>query len=194
MPGTCFDEPLKLYRTTLCLSALSKNMEGRLDLRDRDVQRCGEPECKTLKTLHGLELEVGSHKPCDSKLGARLNGRLIVKEFVTAFEDADGEKRGVHAGDFVWEGPGVRVEGRMSGITNAGTHRDPVFDPCQKCHDPGYIEGRLCGSVTASRSPDLEGCYVVGTYRFKYDPSSGGGEGGIVGTFEGSLLCPCHHG
>ncbi len=191
MEELCLDDPGTLFSTNLCLSALSKNMEGLLELRDRRAEDCGAPKCKTLKTIHTLELEVGSWE-CDSKLGERLNGRFLVERLVTAYTDADGMRRGVHAGDFTWEGPGVVARGRMSGMTNTGTHREPVFDPCQRCDDPGYMEGRICGRVTDSKSPDLGGCYIVGTYRFRFDPSSGGGEGGIVGTFEGSLLCPCH--
>lgn len=191
MTGECFDDPGRIYKENVCLKAVSKNFEGELRLQDRDIQKCSDPECKTLKTIHGLKVEVREHD-CDEV--KRLNGVLKVERLATAFQDGDGERRGVHAGDFRWDGVGVVIAGRMSGITNAGTHRDPYFDPCQECYAPGIMEGRMCGSVVDTKDPELRGCYYVGMYRLIFDPSSGGGEGAIKGLFEGSLICPCHEG
>jgi hypothetical protein len=54
---------------------------------------------------------------------------LFVGRLVTAFE-IDGEHRGFHAGDFEWTvTAGLKVAGRMSGVTNVGTHREPPLKP-----------------------------------------------------------------
>ena len=82
----------------------------------------------------------------------------------------------------------------MSGMTNVGTHRQPVFDPCQECHDPGYMEGRLCGRIVKADDQRLLGCQVVGAYRFRFDPSEGFQDTGIRGSLEGAVVCTCGRG
>ena len=117
----------------------------------------------------------------DGTLGAKLS---------TAF-DTDGLHQGFHSGEFVWTGQaGLTVKGRMSGITNTGTHRKPIKD-CQTCRDRGIMEGKLCGEVIEAGHPKLKGCQVIAAYRIKFDPSEKGGEGGVVGTIEGVIVCFC---
>jgi hypothetical protein len=139
---------------------------------------------------HELKVEVVAHAPCDSPEGRVLNGTLDVARLITAFEQ-DGDHRGLHAGDFVWTGVGTQVAGRMSGMTNVGTHRQPAFDKCQVCHARGVMEGRLCGEIVEAHDPKLKGCEVFGVYRIRFDPSAKGGSGGVAGTFEGVIVCPC---
>jgi hypothetical protein len=114
---------------------------------------------------------------------------LFVGRLVTAFE-IDGEHRGFHAGDFEWTvTAGLKVAGRMSGVTNVGTHREPPFKPCQKCDERGVMEGRLCGQVTTSQDPALKRCQVIAAYRIRFDPSRKGGNGDVEGTLEGLIIC-----
>lgn len=190
MEEYCLDEPGVILKSRMCLEALSKNARGRFSPPKDEIQTCKKPLCKTLKTVQTLEVEIEPWK-CDSKLGDRFNGRFIVERFVSAYEEGDGNRRGIHTGDFKWIGQGVVAEGRISGVTNAGTHRRPVFDDCQPCDAHGYMEGRFCGVVTETQVPELEGCHLLGTYRFRFDPTSRGADGGMEGTFEGELLCPC---
>lgn len=175
----------------ICLSPVSKDLRGELRLLDRDLEECPDLKCKTLKAEHALELDVVGHKPCDKP--PIWDGRLKAK-LVHAFVDGSGNNRGLHAGDFSWEGPGFQIRGTLSGVTNAGTHREPAFDKCQECYAPGYMEGRLCGQVLKSKDPKFVGCQVFAVYRLRFDPSESGGEGGVKGTLEGLTVCQCKDG
>jgi hypothetical protein len=187
----CADRPEDIRDTEMCLASLSKNLEGELRLLDRDLEQCAQPRCITLKTLHYLRMNVKTNDPCDSEPGRQLDGVFQVRDLTHAFMDGDGNRRGFHGGNFRWTGSGLLAVGSISGITNAGTHREPVFDPCQRCEAPGYMEGRFCGIVRRAQDQALVGCQSIGTYRFRFDPSSGGGEGAIRGTLEGGIVCSC---
>jgi hypothetical protein len=189
MATQCFDDPAAILEKAFCVSAVSKDLKGELQLSTSKEQKCTTPKCKTLRTVHGLKVEVKA-TVCDSQVAAPLDGSLGVK-LITAF-DTDGNHRGVHAGDFTLAGAGgLKVTGRMSGVTNEGSHRLPI-KACQKCADIGIMEGRLCGQVIdGGATPKLKGCQVVAAYRIKFDPSLTGGQGAIVGTLEGVLICFC---
>ncbi|MGI9595173.1 MAG: hypothetical protein ACR2QK_03375 [Acidimicrobiales bacterium] len=193
-PCGYLDDARRLWKQKLCLEPVSKNVKGKLDLLNRERQECEDPKCLTLKTNHFLRLEVNSHQPCDSVIGQRLDGRLAVTNLVHAFNGGTGMGRGVHTGEFTWWGNGIEVQGEISGMTNVGTHREPVFDPCQECHDPGYMEGRLCGRITKAENEKLLGCRVVAAYRFRYEPSEECDDADIVGTIEGAVVCTCDQG
>jgi hypothetical protein len=189
MPFQCFDDPAAILEKAFCVSAVSKDLKGELRLAASKEQKCAEPKCKTLRTVHELKVEVVAAS-CDSTAARPLNGALGVK-LSTAF-DTDGNHRGFHSGDFTWTGAGgLKITGRMSGVTNEGSHRVPI-KACQKCGDLGIIEGRLCGQVVEpGRNPKLKGCQVIAAYRIKFDPSTTGGQGAVVGTLEGVLVCFC---
>lgn len=188
-PPGCLDEPPVLLKERLCVHNVSKDVRGELDLNVSQFEKCAEPGCVTLKTVHGLKVDVGGHD-CDSKLGKLLDGILVVDRLVTAFEE-DGLHRGVHAGDFIWKSQGALIHGRMSGITNAGIHREPPFNPCERCDEKGVLTGRLCGEVVDAFVGELRECKVVAVYKIRFDPSEKGGAGGIYGTLEGMVICPC---
>lgn len=189
-PRGCLDSPPALLKERLCVHNVSKNARGTLERNVSKGEKCGDPECLTLKTVHRFKVELRRHD-CDSPLGASIDGTLVVERLVTAF-DRDGHQRGVHAGDFQWfiDGGGS-IRGRISGITNAGTHRAPVFDPCERCHLPGVFTGRLCGEVADPPSAELRGAKIVALYQVRYDPSVEGGSGEVRGTLEGVLVAPC---
>ena len=190
-PSGCLEDASGLWERHACLTSISKDARGELRLLDSERQVCDERDCVTLKTDHVLKVEVSGHQPCDTKAGSQLDGVLYVRQLVTAFADGTGEGRGPHTGRFVWAGSGVRVHGTLSGMTNVGTHREPVFDPCQVCHAPGYMEGRLCGTIIRATDDRLRGCKVTAVYRFRFDPSEGAIDTGITGTIEGVFVCPC---
>lgn len=187
----CLDDPRELWDSKVCLRPVSKNARGDLRLLDRELQTCDEEDCRTLKTDHVLKVDVVAHEPCDSNASALLDGVFYVRRLITAFVDGSGENRGLHTGAFDWVGGGARVRGTLSGTTNAGTHRGPVFDPCQECHAPGYMEGRLCGQIVRTQDKRLRGCRVAASYRFRFDPSDGAIDTGITGTIEGLIVCSC---
>lgn len=188
---SCPDDPPALWKRDVCLNALSKDWRGELNLEEREEHACNKPECKTFKTIHRLKVGVQPHPPCDSSLAKYFDGTLVVERLYTVF-DQNGNQRGFHAGDFEWFGQGVRVAGRISGMTNVGTHREPVFEPCERCHHPGIMEGRLCGSVVETDVSELRENQVIGIYRILFDPSEGGGSGSVRATFEGVIVSPCH--
>jgi hypothetical protein len=181
-----------LLERTVCLSALSKNLKGELRPLQHERERCAKLRCVTLKTLHFVRLKVNTNRPCDSRTGVLMDGELTIRDLATAFEGGDGTKRGVHEGNFIWKGRSLVAVGTLSGITNAGTHRKPPFDACQTCDAKGFMEGRFCGTIQKSERPQLRGCQVTGTYRFHFKPTRAeGGQGGIAGTMEGDIVCPC---
>jgi hypothetical protein len=188
----CLDEPPIILQQKMCLNAVSKNLKGNFKPTAREKQSCARPECKTLKTVHALRMKTQSNPPCDSPLSKSLEGEFVVERLVTAYE-VDGNNRGFHAGDFVWKSMAATIAGRISGMTNVGTHRAPVFQPaCQKCDTRGVMEGRLCGQVVETQNPELKDCHIVGSYRIKFDPSVGGGAGQTVSAvIEAELICRC---
>jgi hypothetical protein len=188
----CFDDPNAILEQPVCLNVLSKDVKGTLALNLSQVHACAQPQCKTLKTAHTLKLNPISHAPCDSAFAHALGGTFVVDRLVTAF-DQDGMHRGFHAGDFVWQAtPTIQILGRMSGMTNEGTHRPPAFSNCQTCDAHGVMEGRLCGRLIAFNLPAISGCQLIAAYRIKFDPSTTGGTGAVVGVIEGMVICPCH--
>ncbi|MDH5521203.1 MAG: hypothetical protein OEZ14_11815 [Acidimicrobiia bacterium] len=186
------DDPRSLYEKPLCLLPISKNVRGELDLCFSERQECREPGCLTYKTDHVLRLEVQGFD-CDGEASACLDGRFLVRNLVHALIE-DGQGRGPHTGDFVWRGDCLAVVGEMSGMTNVGTHRAPVFDPCQVCNQRGVLEGRLVGRVVRAKDKRLIGCCVTAVYRIRFDPSEGFSDTGVEGTIEGVIVCPCDEG
>jgi hypothetical protein len=186
----CFDYPPSILKERICLNPVSKNMKGTLELNVREEQKCEKPECLTLKTGHLLKLRVASNAPCDSRVGRLLTGTIVVERLITAF-NVDGEHRGFHAGDFTWTGTKTQIAGRMSGMTNVGTHRLPVFRDCQRCDERGVMEGRICGRVIKTEVEGLKECQLFGSYRISFDSSVGGGSGAVSGVIEAVLICPC---
>jgi hypothetical protein len=55
-------------------------------------------KCRTLKTIHFLELHVTTNAPCDAPPGKLFHGTFIVRNLITAFENGDGARRGIHEG------------------------------------------------------------------------------------------------
>jgi hypothetical protein len=184
----------ELWQTHICLYPLSKDVDGDLRLFDSELEECHDQECQTFKTNHILTVDVTANKEddrCDSKLADALNGRLLVCPLVTALID-DGENRGTHTGDFIWQGTGTSVRGTLSGMTNVGTHRGKPFDPsCQNCFAPGYMEGRLCGQIVREADERLAGCTVTAAYRLHFDATQRFGDCDISGTIEGVVVCGC---
>lgn len=194
MTFQCQDDPATLLAKDWCLSAVSKDLLGTLSLLDNKPHACHTPPCKTQKTVQALKLKAATHAPCDSDIAKKLDGALVVARLVTVF-DQDNLHRGFHSGDFVWAGAaGIQVTGRLSGITNVGTHRLPAFGDCQKCDDKGVMEGRLCGQIASTSNPALNGCQVEACYRIRFNPGSAGapgGQGDVKGTLEGVIVCVC---
>jgi hypothetical protein len=179
-----------LLGRNVCVSAVSKDLKGELDLVHSDPETCDALQCKTLETLHHLRLTVVAHT-CDSPAAALLNGTLASGDLVHKFADADGTHRGVHEGTCVWTGPGLSAAGTLRGVTNAGTHRAPAFKDCQKCDSPGVMEGLLVATIRKARDRRLIGCTIQAMYRMRFDSATDGGHGAVIGTLEGAIVCDC---
>jgi hypothetical protein len=187
----CGYGPDDLRRETVCLAAVSKDLEGELLPIDAQAEECPELDCKSLVTLHAIKTRVVAHD-CDSdKSKALLDGVLVVRQLTTVFADGSAHERGVHAGDFLWRGQGLVVQGRLQGITNAGLNRKPLRRACEECREEGVMIGRLCGAVVRTADPALMGALVTAVYRFEFDPTDEGGAGALVGVVEGALLQVC---
>ena len=179
-----------LSERIVCLSALSKDLEGELRLLESEGEECRERDCKTLATLHQMELKAAAHD-CDSPTGAVLDGVLHSGDLAHKFEDGDGNNRGIHEGSFRWKGAGALAAGTLRGVTNVGTHRPPAFKECQRCDDRGVMEGLLVGTILRARDARLIGCGLQAAYRLRFDPSTDGGHGAMAGTLEGAIVCDC---
>jgi hypothetical protein len=187
----CKGGPRELSAAVLCLEELSKNGEGDLRLLTDERKECRKLDCVSLTTEHLLHLELASHS-CDSPLAARLDGTFVVRDLTTVFAGGTGERRGMHTGQFDWQvRSGIHLCGALSGMTNVGTHRDPVFGPVQRCDERGVLEGRLCGRVLRTSDPELTGAQVFGVYRIRFDAGRGGGQGVATGTVEGVVVREC---
>jgi hypothetical protein len=175
----------------MCLTILSKDVEGdlRLSADPRD-ETCDERDCRTLKTVHALELVVKPHGDCDPKDSPIPGGQLLSLDLTTAFVNADPDERGYHGAHFRWQDSGLLISGTLSGITNAGTQHDPLDPACQKCHAPGYLEGRFCGLVRKARDERLRCCNVIGIYKLQLRDLSVRG-GAVQGVMEGVIVCGC---
>jgi hypothetical protein len=186
----CDGGPEELAAALLCLDEVSKDLKGELDLLDAEERVCERWDCKTLVVQHLLRIEVMSHR-CDSALGAALDGMLLSRDLTTVYADGSGLRRGLHAGSFLWRtGIGI-LQGRLRGLTNEGTHREPAFRACQECDQVGVMEGRLCGRLVRAKDPELVGLQVSAAYRISFDASEQGGRGGVAGTIEGVLVRSC---
>ncbi len=191
--GPCADRPDDIRCTRMCLENLSKNLEGRLRLIDAEKEECGDPPCTTLKMYHFAELRISAHD-CDSDISRKLlDGTFKIYDLNHAMRNADEKDRGLHAGNFHWSGQGGAVaRGQISGITNANTYRRPFFESRQPCNQTGVMEGRFCGTIQQSPDPALPvGSQVIGTYRFRFDPSLGAEASGMQGTLEGVIVYGC---
>ena len=123
----CAEGSRDILEREICLSALSKNLKGELKPLQHELERCAKLRCVTLKTIHFVQLKVSTNRPCDSPTGRLLDGLFTIRNLITGFEGGDGTHRGIHAGEFIWKGRGMVAIGTVSGITNAGTHREPVI-------------------------------------------------------------------
>ncbi len=186
----CGGSPAELLASTLCLDEVSKDLRGELIPVDAEVRECRDRGCRSLTAEHALSVELSSH-PCDSELGRLLDGRLVSKDLVTVFVDGTGERRGMHGATFRWRTASALIDGRLSGMTNEGTHREPAFEPCQPCDARGVLEGRLCGRVVRTADPALARAQVFGAYRLRFDADERGGSGGVAGTLEGVVVHTC---
>jgi len=171
-----------------CVFELSKNMKGKISLYRGVPGSCDKEDCVTLKTGHKIGIRLISNKSCDSKIGRLLDG-LLQADVVHALNN-NGEGRGAHFGNFkLLTNLGVTVSGSIAGITNGGTHRNPL-DDCETCNSMGHMEGRISGRVTKGRQP-LIGCRLFGSYVIKFDPSVDFVDSALVGTLEGVIVCEC---
>jgi hypothetical protein len=181
---------VSLLDRIVCVFPLSKDLEGELNLIHSDRESCRTLDCNTLETQHHLKLAASRHE-CDSEAAGLLDGTLASGDLVHKFADADGNRRGVHEGTFRWSGSGARAVGTLRGVTNAGTHRAPAFDECQRCDNPGVMEGLMVGTIRRAHDRRLVGCTIQAAYRLRFDPSSEGGSGAVRGTLEGAIVCDC---
>jgi hypothetical protein len=186
----CPDDPRLMLEQRTCVTALSKIALGRIGPPEPERRECDDPPCLTVTTRQELELDDIQPFGCDQD-PVPLRGVLRIVDLIHVF-DKNAEERGFHSGDFRWESDGTLVFGRMSGITNAGTHHPPVLE-CQDCRAPGFLQGRLCGSIARTPDPALRGAQVFANYLLHVEELRGDGipEQRVRGTVEGVLVRGC---
>ena len=173
------------YKERICMWAVSKDLKGEFVVVDQEEQKCRRPGCVTLKAHLKFKVQVTPHRPCDAVASRAFDGTIGGELLFAHIENGYG--RGYHLGRFDWTGATSRLTGRMSGVTNAGTHRSPAA-PCEPCDRRGHMEGRLDAVVVEG---DHKGCRVLATYVIDYDTSHEVQDTAIIGTLEGVLIRPC---
>jgi hypothetical protein len=173
------------YRERICMWAVSKDLRGQFVVVEQEEQECKSPPCVTLKARLEFGAQVTPHAPCDAVASRVFDGTIEGELLFAHIENGYG--RGYHLGRFKWAGAGSTLIGRMSGVTNAGTHRSPAA-PCEACDRRGHMEGRLDAVVVDG---EHQGCRVLATYVIDYDTSHRAQDTAITGTLEGVLICPC---
>jgi hypothetical protein len=204
----CKDSASYLLGQRLCFDPLSKDVVDGSELRkvlEGPVEVCRERECVSYKFVHELHLNITINRTepedldCQALPSDRLNGRLSVCNLVHTLSSSIDVRRSraFHGGDFTWidSTNGIVVEGSLSGITNAGTHRLPLppprgcEQPCQRCSAPGFMEGRFCGSIRLSAfDGSLVGAQVVGLYKLQFDGRLKDDRADVIGVMEGGIL------
>src|SRR5215210_1479929 len=157
-------DPVEHFREPVCMIRVSKDWKGEFRVADRAEQKCQDPHCTTVKGLIKLESKVQRHRPCDAVGAGSLDGD-IAGLLAFSYID-DGQRRGYHVGKVEWAGGGSKLIGKMTGVTNAGTHRAPLMQ-CERCEEPGHMEGSLEAVVIEGQH---KGCRLVATYAFEFDP------------------------
>jgi hypothetical protein len=189
---TCPDDPRLMLEQQMCVAPVSKVLKGRISDAEPERRECEDPRCLSLVTRQTLELGLEPFE-CDDPDVSRplLNGVIRVVDLVHVF-DRSGDGRAFHSGDFRWESGRTLIFGRLSGITNAGTHHEPVMD-CQRCNDPGFLQGQLCGSIARAEDQTLRGAQIFANYALRVDRVAGDGipEQEVRGTIEGVLVRGC---
>jgi hypothetical protein len=191
--ATCFDDPTRVFEDSICVLSVSKDLKGELRPPKHRAHDCTDHQCKSFQTIGEMKATIHTDPPCDSERARMLDGTLVVRNWATAY-DTDIKLRGVHAGDFTWLGRGIELSGRMSGITNAGILRAPVFQPAaETCLEPRVMVGRMCGSVV--KAPEglayLEHANIVAVYRFLLVDPHPNTPTAFKGTLEGALIPSC---
>jgi len=173
------------YKERICMWAVSKDLKGEFVVGEQGEQKCARPPCSTLKAHLKFKVQVTPHHPCDAVASRAFDG-TISGELLFAYIES-GHGRGYHLGRFDWSGSTSRLIGRMSGVTNAGTHRSPAA-PCEPCDRRGHMEGRLDAIVVEG---DHKGCRIRATYVIDFDTSYRAQNTAVLGTLEGVLIRPC---
>jgi hypothetical protein len=108
----CDGGPAQLRAAKLCLDELSKDARGELTFVDAEREECRRDDCVTLTTEHVLQLELTSHT-CDSRLGARFDGRFTSRDLTTVFVSGSGrdDRAAGHTGDTGADRTGHHVSG-----------------------------------------------------------------------------------
>jgi hypothetical protein len=173
------------YEEPICMQQVSKDLAGEFVVEQKEQLECAEPPCVTLKGWLTFRIDVTPHRRCDAV--PAFDGK-IQGELVFAYIN-DGHGRGYHLGKFEWFGSASTLMGRMSGVTNAGTHRAPATAACEDCDPGGHMEGRLDAVVVEG---EHQGCRVLATYVIDFDAGTDVQDTGLRGgTLEGVSICPC---
>jgi hypothetical protein len=178
-------DPKQYYKEPICMVRVSKNWQGDFKVAERDEKKCQKPSCTTVKGLIKVESKIERNRPCDSVAAGSLDGEIRGELVFNYIED--GQHRGYHVGRIEWLGNGSKLIGRMTGTTNAGTHRPPLMQ-CERCEEPGHMEGCLEAVVVEG---EHKGCRVVATYAIEFDPGVAPQDTAFRGALEGVLICDC---
>jgi hypothetical protein len=175
----------KYYQDPICMYPVSKDFKGRFEVREQKPHQCSRPDCLTLSAFLTMESEVVAHRPCDSVACMWLDGKLTAELVFKYIQD--GEHRGYHVAKAKWGAAGGTLIGKMAGITNAGTHREPLMN-CERCDERGHMEGRLDAVVVDG---EYKGSRLLASYAIRFDPGLQAQNTAIIGTLEGVLIRPC---
>jgi M6 family metalloprotease-like protein len=136
-----------------CLARISKAGEGETVLDQTAHTGCrGKSNCETLKTWSRLTARLKGTPGVESSPHPLADGTFTIKELLQAVA-LDQNGRGEHSGRFEYvAADGTTVEGLMTGVSTAGSHRKPARMDLEHFDQRGHLEGRLFGRLTSGKS------------------------------------------
>jgi hypothetical protein len=155
---SALSDSARLGGAPLAMWAISQLARGTFGVQRRALDHAAAWGQDSLVTEYSVALEFFANTECETvmntELGGPLTGRIIVVNI-----DGKATERGVHAGSFTWGRQG-NIHGILSGISNAGTHRPPLYDAV-RFDQPGQFVGRLDGTF---EHPMLGRCVLTASY------------------------------
>jgi hypothetical protein len=122
-------------------------------------------ECQTYKTWNRIEVEFRGVEKEEEEKPFLPNGTLIVEDFHQVMNHNE-KGRGEHGGRFEYRTrSGILMEGKMIGVSQAGTHREPSAWDLESADEFGHLEGRLVGTILngSQKGVLVEARYVIET-------------------------------
>lgn len=186
IPGTSDAELNNFHKNTKFMYSVSKEFAKGSVFKNivRNKEKCHNPLVMITKEKLNFILKIQKNPPCDDNVSVNVFDGIMKGVLFSAYIDDHADGRGYHIGKFGWETTTSKLIGKMSGVSNACTHR--IGNP-QGCSNSAHMEGRLEAVIV---SGEYQGCHVEASYLIWFDLSEDC-DYGVWGTLEGVLIGEC---